>query len=179
MKEKNVSIQVIRICSMFAIILCHLVQELNNATIAKTGQFFNVGVYIFLFLSGWLYGKKKISNAKEWILGRIRKVLLPMWMFMPFLFLMHTLQGTMKWKYIPIFLMDAQYWFEGLIGGAHLWFVSIIFLCYLIVPFLQKANKVWDVIVPTLIVGGGTVLFEPYIRNGGSLCDSLYNRVYF
>ena len=98
---------------------------------------------------------------------------------MPFLFLIHALKGTMKWKYIPIFLVDMQYWFEGLIGGAHLWFVSIIFLCYLIVPFLQKANKIWCVIVPILIVGGGGVLFEPYIRNGGSLCDSFYNRVYF
>lgn len=58
MKSKDVSIQMIRILSMASIILCHLVQELNNSTIAKTGQIFNVGVYIFLFLSGWLYGQK-------------------------------------------------------------------------------------------------------------------------
>ena len=57
--KKDVSIQIVRICAMFSILACHLVQELNNSKIAQLAQFFNVGVYIFLFLSGYLYGNKK------------------------------------------------------------------------------------------------------------------------
>lgn len=49
--KKDVSIQIVRICAMFSILACHLVQELNNSKIAQLAQFFNVGVYIFLFLS--------------------------------------------------------------------------------------------------------------------------------
>ena len=63
--KKDVSIQIIRICAMFSIILCHIVQEVNNNVIAQMGQFLNVGVYIFLFLSSYLYGKKKIESNKN------------------------------------------------------------------------------------------------------------------
>lgn len=116
--KKDVSIQMIRILSMSSIILCHLVQELNNSTIAKTGQLFNVGVYIFLFLSGWLYGQKDIQDVFEWLFGRIKRVLAPMWLFMLFLFGIHTYQGTMQLKYIPIYLTDTQYWLGKMGGGT-------------------------------------------------------------
>lgn len=116
MKNKDVSIQMVRILSMVSIILCHLVQELNNITIAKTAQFFNVGVYIFLFLSGWLYGQKNIQNISEWFIGRVKRVLIPMWIFILFLFVIHTCQGTMRLKYIPIYLTDTQYWLGKIVG---------------------------------------------------------------
>lgn len=41
MKNKSVSIQLIRILAMFSIILCHLVQELNDPLLEKAGQLFN------------------------------------------------------------------------------------------------------------------------------------------
>lgn len=116
-QQKDVSVQMIRIISMFSIFLCHLVQELNNTTIAKTGQFFNVGVYVFLFLSGWLYGNKKIENYGKWILGRVKRVLVPMWLFMILLFCIHFYQGKMEWVKLLVFLTDTQYWFGGIGGG--------------------------------------------------------------
>lgn len=118
-EKKDVSIQMIRILSMFSIILCHWVCELNNPTIAKMSQFFNVGVYIFLFLSGWLYGKKKISDIRKWYIERVKRVLIPMWLFMIFLLFIHYIKGTMKWIDIPIYMTNTQYWFEkNTLGGA-------------------------------------------------------------
>lgn len=154
MKTKDVSIQLIRILSMFSIILCHLVQELNNPTLAQTGQLFNVGVYIFLFLSGWLYGNKEINDICNWILGRVKRVLVPMWIFMIFLFFIYSFQGTMNLWYIPIFLTNTQYWFGKIRGGAHLWFISVIFLCYLMIPLLQKVKNKLEVIIPVMVLTG-------------------------
>jgi len=172
--KKDVSIQMIRVLSMFSIILCHLVQELNNSTIAKTGQFFNVGVYIFLFLSGWLYGQKDIQDVFKWLLGRIKRVLAPMWLFMIFLFGVHIYQGTMQLKYISIYLTDTQYWLGKIGGGAHLWFVSVVFLCYLITPLLQKfKNKLIFAVTMMILLGYGLC----YLTHTGGM-TILYTSVY-
>lgn len=174
MKNKDVSIQMIRILSMTSIILCHLVQELNNSTIAKTGQFFNVGVYIFLFLSGWLYGQKSIQNAFSWMLGRVKKVLVPMWIFMLFLFGIHAYQETMKLKYIPIYLSNTQYWLGKIGGGAHLWFISVIFLCYLVTPFLQKIKKRLIIVILILIAVGDGLCYLSHVGGMTILYTSVY-----
>lgn len=117
--KKDVSLQMIRILSMLSIVLCHLVQEVNDATIAKMGQFFNVGVYVFLFLSGWLYGNKRIGDFGNWLLARVKRVLVPMWLFLVPLFCIHFYRGTMDWLKVPVYLTNTQYWFGG-IGGATL-----------------------------------------------------------
>ena len=140
--KKNVSIQIIRICAMFFIIICHLVSESNNNFIVQTAQFFNVGVYIFLFLSGYLYGKKKIENNKEWLIGRAKKIMIPTYCFVVFLTLIHIMRNTMDFKYIFIHLFDLQYYLGGLGGAQHLWFVSIIMICYIVNVHLQYNNKI-------------------------------------
>lgn len=138
---RNVSIQIIRICAMLSIILCHLVQEVNNTVIAYTGQFFNVGVFIFIFLSGYLYGKKKIENNKEWLINRAKKIIIPVYSFMIFLIIIHIVNHTMEYKYIFIYLFDLQYYLGGISGAQHLWFVSVIMLCYIVNIHLQYNNK--------------------------------------
>lgn len=154
-KSKDVSIQVIRVISMFSIIICHLVQEVNNPLLAKTSQLFNVGVYIFLFVSGWLYGGKKVDDFKKWYKQRVKKVLIPVWIFVFVIFLIHICQGTMKWIYVPIYLTNTQFWFGGLKGVEHLWFISVIFLCYLITPMLYKVNTNIKFILSILVMAIG------------------------
>lgn len=144
----------IRIIAMLSIILCHLVQELNNSGIAKIGQVFNVGVYVFLLMSGWLYGKKEIIDVREWLIERAKRVLLPMWLFMIVLFAIYYFQGAMKWNYVPIYLTNTQYWLGLVVGGAHLWFISVIFLCYLIVPLLRKLKNNLNIIIFGMILSG-------------------------
>ena len=59
--KKDKSIQIIRIFSMFLIIICHIASQSNISLFHMSAQFFNVGVFIFLFISGFLYGKKEYS----------------------------------------------------------------------------------------------------------------------
>lgn len=150
--KKNVSIQLVRIIATVLILLCHLVQEFGNTTIAMTGQFFNVGVQIFLFLSGYLYGKKNINDSKKWILSRLKKVIIPVYIFMIILFIIHFAMGSMNWKSLLVYLLNLQYFFGGLLGAGHLWFISVIFICYFITIFLSKQKNSKRVLIISLIV---------------------------
>lgn len=70
---------------------------------------------------------------------------------MLFLFGIHAYQGTMKLKCVPIYLSNTQYWLGKIGGGAHLWFISIISLCYLVTPLLQKIKKRLMIVILILL----------------------------
>ncbi len=56
--EESKAISLVRIMAMFSIVLCHVFQAYNNSLAWR----FNVGVQVFLVLSGYLYGHKEISG---------------------------------------------------------------------------------------------------------------------
>ena len=108
--KKDFVIQITRIVAMFMIIICHLVQEFDNRYIQMTSQFFNVGVFIFILISGYLYGTKKIENPKEWLKNRFFKIMIPVYVFMIFIFGWEILvQHHFKIKYVLIYLFDLQF----------------------------------------------------------------------
>lgn len=50
-----------------------------------SSQFFNVGVHIFLIISGYLYGKRKINSNTtyiKWLIKRAKRILLPLYIFL-------------------------------------------------------------------------------------------------
>ena len=59
--RRDINIQIIRILAMLSIVICHIVQETNNKYLVMSAQFFNIGVYIFLIISGYLYSEKNIE----------------------------------------------------------------------------------------------------------------------
>lgn len=135
MEEKDYSISVIRLISMLMIISCHILQGLNN----RWAFWINVGVQIFFFMSGFLYGKKIIKNNKEFYKKRIIKVLVPyciiftIVLFLDFCFLNNS---------YPIKRIIGCFLGLGAFGNnipilTHTWFVSYILLCYILVPLLQ------------------------------------------
>lgn len=126
---------------MFMIIICHLVQEFDNQYIQMTSQFFNVGVFIFIFISGYLYGKKEIKNSRKWLLNRFIKIMIPVYIFMIFIFGLEIFkEHDFQIKYVLVYLFDLQFIFGGVQGAEHLWFLTIIMICYMITPILYK-NK--------------------------------------
>lgn len=52
------SITYLRVLATISILCCHLVVTFNSKLLEMSAQFFNVGVYLFLIISGYLYGKK-------------------------------------------------------------------------------------------------------------------------
>lgn len=143
-REKySFSISCIRVVATLLIVLCHVVQEYNNPVLAMTGQIFNVGVIIFFFMSGFLYGDKKIINVGKWISNRFVRLMLPIYIFLVYLLIIFLFQkNTISIKVLLIQVLNLQgitnTYFLGL---GHLWFVTVIMICYLLVPIIYKINE--------------------------------------
>lgn len=135
--KRDVSISLVRITAMLSIILCHAFSE--NVKIAFLGQIFNAGVYTFLFLSGYLFGTKIIVNSKEWLKKRMIRIIIPMYVFLAFLFIIRAFilkNGFEIDKYL-IYFFDLQGFLGTVKGAGHLWFLTAIGICYLITPILN------------------------------------------
>ena len=57
-QSESGAISIMRILVMFSIIVCHLLQAYNN----RYCWSFNIGVWVFLAISGYLYGCKVIED---------------------------------------------------------------------------------------------------------------------
>ena len=139
--KKDKSIQITRIIAMFSIVLCHLVQQLENSKLIMSAQFLNVGVFIFLFISGYLYGNKNIQNKKSWLIQRFIKLMIPIYIFMIFIFGFQLYKDTFELKYLFIYLFNLQRILGTIPEAGHLWFMTVLMLCYFITPILNKYKE--------------------------------------
>lgn len=152
---------------MLMIISCHVMQYYD----LELAWWFNVGVQVFLCISGFLYGQKNIDDVIDFYNKRLKKILIPYYLvFIPF--------GIIEF----IFARDVfsiRDFMMGLIlcstikGSGHLWFIPTILMCYLITPLLQGyRNKcvegkrtivvftVLGVIITSILIQGFTT-FNP------------------
>ena len=145
---KDSAISLIRIISMLFIVICHLGAFYNSALIS---QLFNVGVPIFLFISGFLYGKKDIHTWWNWGKKRWISLMIPCYIWMILLHLSGVVaniavaNGQSCWLVLfnlqgISFLVDAANWAQMSGGLGHLWFLTALMLCYACLPLLQKAQ---------------------------------------
>lgn len=133
-------ISYLRVFAMILILACHIVQEHDNVYINMTAQFLNVGVSIFIIISGYLYGKKEIKEGYfRWIRKRAKRILIPMYFFMIFLLIVNLAIGNdiriANWIAYIFNLQGFQIYVHG---AEHLWYLTIIMICYLITPILNK-----------------------------------------
>lgn len=162
-EEKHSSqVSVYRVCAMLMIFVGHFV---NAYEIAAVSQMLIVGVEMFLFLSGWLYGDKKIENPGTWLWRRFLRVCVPASVWSMIAGLLYALiDGSYpSMSQVIVSLLNLQ----GLgrivnisvssIPLAHLWFVTIIMLCYMAVPLLDRwtsreitPGNIWQI---TILVG--------------------------
>ena len=140
--QRDKKIQLLRIMAMFMIVACHLVQEYNSDTIAMTAQFFNVGVYVFFLISGFLYGGKEIGGFLKWFIKRMTKLLIPVYIFLIFVFAMNYLiLGSFSIEKIFVYLFNLQGVFGTVLGASHLWFLTTIMFCYGLIPLFSVIRK--------------------------------------
>lgn len=146
----NLTVMVCRVLGMFMIILCHIGTSIGNSAI---GEIFQVGVQLFLLISGYLYGNKKIENKKKWLWNRFIRISVPCYIFLVFLLcilikkniaihvesILLYLLNLQGYQHIVCFLPPAN----NLIGSAHLWFITVIMLCYLLVIVLNRNNFIF------------------------------------
>ena len=139
MKEKNVNLSAIRAIAMIMIISCHILQGLEN----KWAFWVNLGVPIFFFISGYLYGNKEVKSIKEFYISRIWKILVPcsLWIVM----VVGAEWMIYKKRYSALAIIASLLGFGGFYQippvVSHTWFVSYILICYLLIPFFQFLLK--------------------------------------
>ena len=143
--SKDYSISFIRCISMLFIILCHLFQYYEN----EIAWWLNVGVQLFLFISGWLYANKKIDDYKKFYEKEFKKILIPYYIYLLVISLIYYFfipdNINLKSFILSLLLIDT------LNGLSHLWFIRYIILCYLLIPLINNIFKEKKMSVNSLI----------------------------
>lgn len=157
----NPSISLCRAAGVTLIILCHIASSLGMSAL---GQLLQTGVQLFLFISGFLYSNKKIDNGKKWIYHRFLRVCMPCYLWLICILGIALLRGQaisafsvllyflnlQGYHYIFAFLPQMS----GIEGLTHLWFITVIMVCYLLLFLLKRIeNKNGNAIKRILLIG--------------------------
>ena len=138
--KKDYSVSCSRFVAMCFIVLCHIMQYDSFSTSIYGGEeiewafWFNVGVQMFLFLSGYLYGKKEKFNTISFYKKSFPKLLVDYYVFLILVLIII--------KIIPIWSISVDeiknlFLMSNVSQGlGHLWFVRTILFCYLFTPIL-------------------------------------------
>ena len=151
--KRNNAISLARVCAMLLIIACHLSTWFNLNSFV--GQFFNVGVQVFLLISGLLYSNREIKQVKRWIINRWLKICLPVLVWIIFIIIFEYLAYRVfpNGLEVLLYLLNLQgmsriiTFFPSIdstgafSGCGHLWFVTIIFVCYLSMILIKKIEQ--------------------------------------
>ena len=132
----------LRVVAMLLIILAHYLRQYNLT--AFLGQVFNIGVYIFICISAFLYSAKDIDNITEYIKKRVSRIIIPYWIFLSIYFFI-SLSLKIKIidiKTIIIYFCNLQAFSKRILGTGHLWFLTIIVICYLITILLNRNKEI-------------------------------------
>ena len=117
---------------MSFIIICHIFQTYGN----ELAWWFNVGVQIFLIISGYLYSKKDYSKESPLniLKKQFKKILLPYYLFLPIVIVLYSFLCP---QYLSFTSIVKYILCCGVIEGqGHFWFIPYILFCYLITPYL-------------------------------------------
>ncbi len=118
---------------MAFILICHFLQYFDN----ELTWWFNVGLQIFLCISGYLYGRRGvISDDYTFIKKNVFKILIDYYVvIIPAMILFVMFSGE---QLELLFAMKVLLLVENLGGGEHMWYLPYCLLCYLITPFLSR-----------------------------------------
>lgn len=145
--KRDYSISFVRFIAMIFIVVCHMMQRdrvittVNGYTI-EWAYWFNVGVQMFLFISGYLYGRKRKIDTVAYYKKGFTKILVEYYVFIVIVCLANcvfhrlNIDNTTYWQF---FILKSK------VGGlGHLWFVPTILFCYLLIPVFLPVIETFD-----------------------------------
>ena len=115
---------------MLFIVTCHIMQWLDW----ELAWWFNVGVQIFLCISGYLYGQSKKKDIIAFYKSRFIKILVPYFLIFIVVAILEIIFVRSEVSMVSI--AGGMLCRTTIPGGEHLWFIRYILLCYLITPLL-------------------------------------------
>ena len=134
MNKRLNNVSLLRFISFICIIVFHCLMILSTGEGRQILPMY-FAVQIFVFLTGFLYSKKRIENIKEFYIKNVVKLIIPMLVFMLVdwilcLIVNPNVANPANWGKI----ME-----DGLFSLGHLWFMWFILIAYALIPFLQTA----------------------------------------
>jgi len=141
-KKKQINISLLRLFSTIIIFVFHILLA-TSVNYAKGFFPFYFGVPIFLFISGYLYSNKDITNVKQFYKNNLIKILKPTLLFL-FIYLLSVLIFSLinNINFFSLIININEFGQSySPIGIGHLWFIIAIILCYFITPIIQKIYK--------------------------------------
>ena len=153
MSQRIIALDYVRVIAVFMILLCHyfLFSDLNSGV----GRYLaGSGNIVFFLVSAFLYGQKynsvsqknsdgsvnggQVFDCQSFVFSRIAKLAASVW---PFLVVVISLYIAMEiefsWKDVGLNFLFLGYLGE-LPGNGHLWFLTILILCYIEIIFFEK-----------------------------------------
>lgn len=141
MRETNYTISIIRVIACILIVWNHLSNFMLEGFLNQW-NWANVGVQIFFFISGYLYGGRVLTERKEWIIKQTKKIVKPYYLslliLLPIVFVLDR-DSLNIWNIFSacLCIQGLSVQIEGL--GQH-WFVTYILICYLLYSLLVNRN---------------------------------------
>ena len=150
---------VIRALGAVLILLCHYTEQSSNIILKILAQFFNIGVPIFIVLSGFLFGVREGGKAPvTWYIKRIKRIYIPYELFVIILAIITIICGgnvfTKDWVLLILGLQGVD---VGVLGADQTWFITALLMCYLITPLirlivLKIQNSIQNILLYSLIL---------------------------
>lgn len=139
MKKDIQFAEVIRFLGVILILLCHYTEQSTNVLLNMSAQFLNIGVPIFIILSGFLFGVRDGGkNALSWYMKRIKRIYIPYELFVIILAAITLLHGgniiTRDWLFLVFGLQGSV---VGVCGAEQTWFITALLFCYLLTPVIR------------------------------------------
>lgn len=137
-KEQSFSISLIRSLAILAIVSSHILQGYNNLL----AWWLDVGVQVFLIMSGFIFGSKSMPNVRKWYVKRFKRVFKPYYIYLIIVIPIYLIfrMDAISYKRILIYVFDLQGAFGAISGLNHLWYITLIVFCYFITPLMYKYN---------------------------------------
>lgn len=168
---KNPAISISRILGMLSVVLCHTIMYYTFIPGSDfLGQFFGVGVHLFFFVSGYLYGGKTVTSFRTWYATRFLTVSFPAMLVSIVVMTLLLIFGiAVSANTFVVYALDLEgilflnskvlSFFDETAPLGHLWFTTIIMFCYLLIPVLQKvpfssSRKTHTPFIVTLLLVG-------------------------
>ncbi len=149
--KKDYAISVLRVMALSLVIGCHLLEWIHDMgenyplVVKITGNYFAVGVQIFLMISGFLYGSKE--NLFGDGISRVTFVKKNFWKILKDYYIYYLLVIIPLCFLLKNPTMTPDAVFGALTGwrtfgrALHLWFIPYILFCYLLTPIIYDIRE--------------------------------------
>ena len=162
--DLDIAVTLLHVIGMAMVFLCHIFQDVG---IYSLGELFIAAVPLFLFVAGFLSGRKTITNGKNWVLRKLQRIWIPTALFFVITYLIYDLLEieevtTFRWIFSLLNLqgLNYTYWkfdyYGAMSGCGHLWFTTTIMFSYFLTPLAQRIPvrrcKCWKKALISLLV---------------------------